>query len=91
MMQLAEYIGKTDFEIIRFAYLLIQDIEMKIKNKAFFYKNQIVTYINKQIDYFLLTLLDRDALLNIYKTEIHQILEPKLKEIYKKYRLFYCL
>ncbi|UHA58257.1 hypothetical protein KDJ21_015460 [Metabacillus litoralis] len=55
-MQLADYIGKTDFDLIHFSISLAKEIDCKIKNKVFFYQNQVSSYINDRIDHFIHTL-----------------------------------
>ncbi|MGM0875260.1 MAG: hypothetical protein ACQEWV_10730 [Bacillota bacterium] len=90
-MQLAEYIGKTDLEIIHFSLSLIKDIDLKIKSKTFYYKNQVLTYINNCVDYFLNTLHVKCSLLSIYKAEIHQMINIKLKKVYAKHSLLSCV
>jgi hypothetical protein len=90
-MKLAEYIEKTDLEMINFSFLLIEDIDNKIKSKAFFYKNQISSYINDCVDHFLNTLHVKYSLQTIYKAEIHQMITPKLNKIYEKHCIFSCI
>ena len=69
-MQLVEYIGKTNFDMIHFSLTLIKDVDYKMNSKAFFYKNQVVNYINDRLDYFIKTLHVKCSLQTIYKAEI---------------------
>ncbi|MDQ0228904.1 hypothetical protein [Metabacillus malikii] len=90
-MQLAEYMDKIDYKMIRFSFMLISEIEQKLKNKTFFYKNQILTYINDQVERFLSSLQVRCSLVKVYKTEIYKLIKPRLNKIYQKHKLYYCI
>ena len=90
-MQLVEYIGKTDFEMIHFSLTLMKDVDYKINSKAFFYKNQVVDYINDRLDFFMKTLHVKCSLQTIYKAEMRQMINPKLKKLYEKHHLFSCV
>lgn len=90
-MQLADYIGKTDFDLIHFSISLAKEIDCKIKNKVFFYQNQVSNYINDKIDHFIHTLHVKSALEFIYKVEILKMLKPKLDLLFEKHRLLSCV
>jgi hypothetical protein len=90
-MQLAEYIGKTDLEMIHFSLSLIKDIDYKIKSNKFYYKNQVLKYISERVDNFLDDLHVKCSLQTIYKAEIHQMINPKLLIIYEKHPLLSCI
>jgi hypothetical protein len=90
-MELTEYIGKTDREMIHFSLSLIKDIDYKINSKTFFYKNQVLNYINDRVDHFITTLHVKCSLQSVYKAEIHQMLNIKLKKIYEKHSLLSCV
>ncbi|WP_299093474.1 hypothetical protein [uncultured Metabacillus sp.] len=90
-MQLADYIGKSDLEIIHFVFSLIKDIDYKIKNKTFFYKNQVIHYINEHVDHFISRLHVRCSLQRIYRAEIQQMITPKLKNIFERHPLLSCV
>ncbi|MFD2214392.1 hypothetical protein [Metabacillus endolithicus] len=90
-MQLADYIGKTDFDLIHFSITLAKEIDCKIKNKVFFYQNQVSNYINDKIDHFIHTLHVKSALEFIYKVEILKMLKPKLDLLFEKHRLLSCV
>lgn len=90
-MKLADYIGKTDFDLIHFSISLAKEIDCKIKNKVFFYQNQVSNYINDKIDHFIHTLHVKSALEFIYKVEILKILKPKLDLLFEKHRLLSCV
>jgi hypothetical protein len=90
-MQLSEYIGETDLEMIHFSLSLIRDVDYKIKSKTFFYKNQVLSYINDCVEHFLTTLHVKCSLHTIYKAEIHQMINVKLKKIYERHCLLSCV
>ena len=90
-MQIADYIGKTEFDMIYFSLSLIKEIDDKIKEKIFFYQNQVSTYINDQVEKYIRTLHVKGSLQFIYKVEIHNIINPKLKMLFEKHSLFHCL
>ncbi|KKI88665.1 hypothetical protein WQ54_29540 [Bacillus sp. SA1-12] len=90
-MQLTDYIGKSDLEIIHFVFSLIKEIDYKIKNKTFFYKNQVTHYINERVDHFINRLHVRCSLQKIYKAEIHHMITPKLKNIFERHSLLSCV
>lgn len=91
MMQLPDYIGKTDFEMIHFSLSLIKDVDYKMKTNTFFYKNQVIRYINEKIEHFLKSMHVTRSLRTICKAEIHQMITPKINKMYDKYCLFSCL
>ncbi len=90
-MQLAEYIGKTEFDMIHFSLSLIKEIDYKINQKVFFYQNQVSSYINDQVERYIHTLHVKGSLQFIYKAEIHNMINPRLKILFEKHRLFQCL
>lgn len=90
-MHLEDYIGKTDFDLIHFSISLAKEIDCKIKNKVFFYQNQVSNYINDKIDHFIHTLHVKSALEFIYKVEILKMLKPKLDLLFEKHRLLSCV
>jgi hypothetical protein len=90
-LNITEYIGKNDLEMIHFSLSLIKDIDYKITCKTFYYKNQVLKYINDCVDHFVHTLQVKCSLQTIYKAEIHQMIYPKLNNIYEKHRLLSCV
>ncbi|TXC93159.1 hypothetical protein FS935_02910 [Metabacillus litoralis] len=90
-MQLIDYIGKNDFNMIYFSMSLLKDIDYKINSNILYYKNQVIHYIDSCIESFVETLHVKCSLQTIYKAEIYQLLTPKLNKLYEKHRLFSCL
>jgi hypothetical protein len=90
-LNITEYIGKSDQEMIHFSFSLLKDIDHKISSKTFYYKNQVLRYINDCIDHFIHTLHVKCSLQNIYKAEIHQLIKRKLTDIYEKHHLLSCV
>jgi hypothetical protein len=91
LMKLADYIGKTDFDLIHFSISLAKEIDCKIKNKVFFYQNQVSSYINDRIEHFIHSLRVKSALEFIYRVEILKMLKPKLDLLFEKHRLLSCV
>ncbi|PMC39214.1 hypothetical protein CJ195_04585 [Bacillus sp. UMB0899] len=90
-MHLSDYIGKTEYDMIHFSLSLIKEIDSKIKQNIFFYQNQVSTYINDQVEHYIHTLHVKSSLQFIYKAEIHNMINPKLKILFEKHRLLQCL
>ncbi|MBU7593159.1 hypothetical protein [Metabacillus halosaccharovorans] len=90
-MQIADYIGRTEFDMIHFSLSLIKEIDYKIKQKVFFYQNQVSTFINDQVERFVHTLHVKGSLQYVYKAEIHKMITPKLKMLFEKHCLFHCV
>lgn len=90
-MQIADYIGKTEFDMIHFSLSLIKEIDVKINQKIFFYQNQVSTYINDQVEQYIHTLHVKRSLQFLFKAEIHKIIKPKLKMLFEKHSLFHCI
>ncbi len=90
-MRITDYIGKNEFEMIHFSLSLLKEIDFKIKQKDFFYQNQVSSYINDRVERFIHTLQVKVSLQSIYKAEIHKIIKPKLKMLFEKHCLFNCI
>ncbi|WP_226666677.1 hypothetical protein [Metabacillus litoralis] len=90
-MQLIDYIGKHDFNMIHFSLTLIKDIDYKINSNILYYKNQVLHYIEDRIENYLEALHVKCSLQTIYKAEIYHFLHPKLNKLYEKHQLFSCL
>lgn len=90
-MKLADYIGKTDFDMIHFSISLIKEVDYKIKNKVFFYQNQVSNYINAQIEHFINKLSVKGSLQFLYRAEIYKMLKPKLNKLFEQYCLLSCV
>ena len=78
-MHLNEFIEEKERRIISFTYFLVKEIEGKVQNKVFFYKEQIDRYIEKQIDIFLTTITAKHSLKSLYKHQIQSNVQFKLK------------
>ena len=51
-MNIAEYCGTTELPILQFIFSLTDDIREKIVQKKLFYKEQVMRYADKQIEFF---------------------------------------
>ena len=78
-MHLNNFIEEKERRIISFTYFLVKEIEGKVQNKVFFYKEQIDRYIEKQIDIFLTTITAKHSLKSLYKHQIQSNVQFKLK------------
>lgn len=90
-MDLAEYCGKTEYSIIQFVFSITDEIQEKITQKKFIYKEQIIRYINRRIDYFFKPFTLKNALLQTYKNEVFNSVMFKLKATIKEHIIFKCV
>ena len=90
-MKAADFCGKTDLSILQFIFSITDDIQQKIEQKKLFYKEQIIRYVNKQIDFFFKTFNLTTALLHTYKYEAYNTIMFKLKNILKENNIFQCV
>lgn len=90
-MHLNNFIEEKERRIISFTYFLVKEIEGKVQNKVFFYKEQIDRYIEKQIDSFLKTITAKNSLKSLYKHQIQSNVQFKLKYLLNYQVLLSCV
>lgn len=90
-MHLNNFIEEKERRIISFTYFLVDEIEKKVQNKVFFYKEQIDRYIDKQIDIFLTTISAKHSLKCLYKHQIQANVQFKLKYLLNYQVLLSCV
>lgn len=90
-MHLNDFIEEKERRIISFTYFLVKEIEGKVQNKVFFYKEQIDRYIEKQIDIFLTTISAKRSLKSLYKHQIQSNVQFKLKYLLNYQVLLSCI
>ncbi|MGG3891638.1 hypothetical protein [Metabacillus fastidiosus] len=90
-MTFADYIGKTEYDIIHFTFSLVNDIDKKLQNKKLFYKNQVIHYVEKQIKLYVTSLSLKKSLETIYIAEIEQLLNRKLNKLFEKHSVLRCI
>ncbi len=90
-MHLNNFIEEKERRIISFTYFLVKEIEGKVQNKVFFYKEQIDRYIEKQIDIFLTTISAKRSLKSLYKHQIQSNVQFKLKYLLNYQVLLSCI
>lgn len=90
-MHLNNFIDEKERRIISFTYFLVKEIEKKVQNKVFFYKEQIDRYIEKQIDLFLTTIPAKNSLKSLYKHQIQSNVQFKLKYLLNYQLLLSCV
>lgn len=90
-MRLNNFIEEKERRIISFTYFLVKEIEGKVQNKVFFYKEQIDRYIEKQIESFLKTITAKNSLKSLYKHQIQSNVQFKLKYLLNYQVLLSCV
>lgn len=90
-MHLNNFIDEKERRIISFTYFLVKEIEGKVQNKVFFYKEQVDRYIDKQIDIFLTTITAKHSLKSLYKHQILSNVKFKLKYLLNYQLLLSCV
>lgn len=90
-MHLNEFIDEKERRIISFTYFLVKEIEGKVQNKVFYYKEQVDRYIDKQIDIFLTTITAKHSLKSLYKHQIFSNVRFKLKYLLNYQLLLSCV
>jgi hypothetical protein len=90
-MNIAEYCGSTEFPVLQFIFSLTDDIREKIVQKKLFYKEQIIRYANKQIDFFFKSKNLACALEHSYKNEVYNTIMFKLNYILKEHPVLQCI
>lgn len=90
-MHLSEYCGHMEYSILKFISSFTEDIHKKIAKKELFYKEQIVRYVQKHIDFFFRAYNLKSAILQTYKYEVYNTIMFKLKTILKEHNFFQCI
>ncbi|WP_338452254.1 hypothetical protein R4Z09_10415 [Niallia oryzisoli] len=90
-MNIVEFCGNMELAMIKFVYSLTDDVNEKIVRKKLFYKEQIVRYVQKQIDVFFMKHNLKAALVQTYKNECFNTIMFKLKSILKEKPIFQCI
>lgn len=89
-MKIEEFCGNMEFSIIQFTFSFTNHIREKIKSKELFYKEQIIRYVQKQIEFFLNGFNLKSTLLYTYKYEVYNTIMFKLKTTFKENNIFQC-
>jgi hypothetical protein len=90
-MGIYEYCGEMEYSILQFIFSSTNHIREKIEKKELFYKEQIVRYVQQQIDFFFKAYHLKSALLQTYKYEIYNTIMFKLKNILKEHHFLQCI
>lgn len=85
-MNITEFCGKIEFSTLQFAFSLTDHLSEKISKKELFNKEQIVSYVKKQIDSFFKSLNwnFKSSVLNVYKSEVYNTVMFKINYILKE-------
>lgn len=90
-MKVAEFCGNVEYTILQFIFSFTDDVREKIVEKKLFYKEQIVRYVQKQIDLFFGTFHFKGALLQVYKNEAYRTIMFKINNTLKEHNIFQCI
>ena len=90
-MNIAEYCGTTELPILQFIFSLTDDIREKIVQKKLFYKEQVMRYADKQIEFFFKSQNLHCALLQTYKYEAYNTIMFKINYILKEHHVLQCI
>lgn len=90
-MHIVEFCGHFEVSMIQFIYSLTEDVNEKIKKRKLFYKEQIIRYIQKQIDLFFMKYTFKKALLQSYKNDVYNTIMFKLNNILKENHILQCI
>ena len=90
-MDVAEYCGTTEFPILQFIFSLTDDIREKMSQKKLFYKEQVIRYVDKQIEFYFKSQNLKCALLQTYKYEAYNTIMFKINYILKENHIFQCV
>ncbi|WP_428908480.1 hypothetical protein [Niallia sp. Krafla_26] len=90
-MNLVEYCGKTEFSVLQFIFSVTDELNEKITQKKFIYKEQIVRYVERRIEYFFKHFNLKHALLQSYKNEVFNSVMFKLNTTIKEHIRFQCV
>lgn len=87
-MTVAEFYGEVDYSVTQFAVQLTNEIKEKIAKREFFYKDQIIRYIERRATFFLQSLTLSPAVSAVKKSEVKNHVLYKLKPILSRYIVF---
>ncbi|WP_147534296.1 hypothetical protein [Bacillus marasmi] len=91
-MGIEEYCGNTiELSAMKLVFTLTNETREKISKKELIYKEQIVRFIKKKIDFYFNSLQIKKALLHAYKNEIYNSVMFKLQPIFKEFNIFQCI
>lgn len=90
-MKVAEFCGNVEYSILQFIFSFTDDVREKIAEKELFYKEQIVRYVQKQIDLFFRAFNFKGALLQVYKNEAYSTIMFKINNTLKEHNIFQCV
>jgi hypothetical protein len=80
-MNIYKFVREDEYALISFSFDLIKEVERKIHNQTFFYKEQIDRYLEKKVNLFLSTISVKKSLKNVYRQQILMNVYFKLKNI----------
>ena len=83
-MNIYKFVREEEFALISFSFDLIKEVERKIHNRTFFYKEQIDRYLEKKVNLFLSTISAEKSLKNVYRQQILMNVYFKLKNLINK-------
>ncbi|WLR52792.1 hypothetical protein LC040_07830 [Bacillus tianshenii] len=86
-MTVQEFMTKDDYTIIQFAFELLKDVQNQVQLKHMFYKNQVVRYIDKQIQLFMNSLAIKPALKVVYIRQIHSLIDHRISNLFQRENL----
>ena len=90
-MNVAEYCGNIEFPILQFNLFPHRYIREKIVQKKLFYKEQVMRYVDKQIEFFFKTQNLNCAVLQTYKNEAYNTIMFKINYILKEHLILQCI
>lgn len=90
-MGIQEYCGDIEFSSMRFVFTLTNTIREKISKKELKYKEQIVRYAKKKIDFYFNSFKIKKALLIAYKNDVYNSVMFKLQATFKEFNIFECI
>ncbi len=90
-MKMPEYCGSIEYSILQFIFSLTDEIREKIEQKKLFYREQIIRFTNKQIDFFFSGFPATPALLAVYKNEVNNSVMFKINYLLKEYHILQCV
>ncbi|KZZ84281.1 MULTISPECIES: hypothetical protein [Bacillaceae] len=87
-MLLNDFMMDTDRKMISFSFSLLNEVNEKIQRKILFYENQVLSYVQKQIDTFIQSLNISITLQTICRSELSALIQSKLNRMLAQYSLF---
>ena len=90
-MNLVEYCGNSEHSIVHLIFSITEDTREKIKKRKLIYKEQIIRYVNKQIELYFRGYTVKQALLQTYKYQVYNSVMFKLNPTLKEHIIFQCI